>query len=90
MVSKYCHHPVGFDIFFVNIKLILENMWSLSIHNGVIHKCEYCAYKATQKICLRKHVASIHDGVKHGCKYCDYKATTKDNLSQQVQITHDD
>ena len=61
-----------------------------SIHDGVIHSCEYCDYKATTKGNLCAHMQSVHEGIKYTCECCDYKATTKYNLLKHVKSVHND
>ena len=56
-----------------------------SIHDGIIHICEYCDHKATIKGSLCQHMQSIHNDVKHSS---DYKAIDKSNLCQHVVSIH--
>ena len=57
-----------------------------SIHDGIIHICEYCDHKATIKGSICQHMQSVHNDGKHSC---DYKETDKSNLYQHVESIHD-
>ena len=58
-------------------------------HEGIRFSCHYCAYQATTKQDLKKHI-DIHEGVKYPCTYCEYKANRKSNLKLHIKKRHQD
>ena len=74
-----------------------------SFHDGGIYSCEFCDYKASQKVNLQRHITSIHDGVNltgkdptglevktFKCNVCNTTKSTKIAMIKHKILTHKD
>ena len=57
---------------------------TMSVHEGIKYKCDYCEYKAVQKGNLKRHTMSVHEGIKYQCDHYEFKATTQGNFKRHV------
>jgi len=57
-------------------------------HEVVHYSCDHCAYKATERCHLKRHVESIHEGVSYSCDYCEFKANGKECLKRHEDAKH--
>ena len=59
-----------------------------TIHEGVWHKCDLCAYVNARKDNIRIHKEKEHENVRYPCDKCDYKAKTKSHLKKHDEYIH--
>lgn len=57
-------------------------------HEGVVHRCQLCAYKTPSEYYLRKHMQRIHSDRKFYCEQCSHSSSRPDGLKDHVVRRH--
>lgn len=57
-------------------------------HEGIRYFCDRCAFAATAKKNLKRHIESIHEGVRYPCSQCSSKFTQSQDLKRHIKVNH--
>ena len=56
-----------------------------TIHDGIMHDCKQCDYKATNRKSLRNHTKTVHEGLKYVCEPCNLQFTQESSLKRHIK-----
>ena len=60
----------------------------LSVHDGIIYRCEKCDYTNIRKQALSEHILAKHEGRVFNCDKCNKKFRYKDTLTRHQNFKH--